>query len=88
MNGPGQLACFNPVTESYEDIPPHNPATKNSHLTDVVEGPDGRLYMPGFPSGDCVAYDRDTGEYGKSRSRRETTSFSPPVSPTADTLAF
>ncbi len=63
MNGPGQLACFNPITESYEDVPPHNPATKNSHLTDVVEGPDGWLYMPGFPSGDCVAYDRDTGEY-------------------------
>ncbi len=63
MNGPGQLACFNPITESYEDVPPHSPSTKNSHLTDVVEGPDGRLYMPGYPSGDCVVYDRSTGEY-------------------------
>ena len=63
MNGPGQLACFNPITESYEDVPPHKPSKKNSHLTDVVEGMDGRLYMPGYPSGDCVIYDRGTGEY-------------------------
>ena len=63
MNGPGQLACFNPITEAYEDVPPHNPATENTHLTDVVEGPDGKLYMPGYPSGDCVVYDRSTGEY-------------------------
>ena len=63
MNGPGQLACFNPMTESWENVPPHRSSTKNSHLTDVVEGPDGRLYMPGYPSGNCVSFDRGTGEY-------------------------
>lgn len=63
MNGPGQLACFNPTTESWEDVPPHRPSAKNTHLTDVVEGPDGRLYMPGYPSGNCVSFDRNTGEY-------------------------
>lgn len=63
MNGPGQLACFNPVTESWEDVPPHRPSMKNSHFTDVVEGPDGRLYMPGYPSGNCVSFDPGTGEY-------------------------
>ncbi len=63
MNGPGQLACFNPTTESWEGVPPHRPSTKNSHLTDVVEGPDGLLYMPGYPSGNCVSFDRGTGEY-------------------------
>ncbi len=63
MNGPGQLACFNPMTESWEGVPPHRPSSKNTHLTDVVEGPDGRLYMPGYPSGNCVSFDRGTGEY-------------------------
>ncbi|MDE2998940.1 MAG: hypothetical protein OXU79_07670 [Gemmatimonadota bacterium] len=63
MNGPGQLACFNPKTESWEAVPTHRPSAKNSHLTDVVEGPDGRLYMPGYPSGNCVSFDRGTGEY-------------------------
>ncbi len=63
MNGPGQLTCFNPMTESWENVPRHRPPKGNSHLTDVVEGPDGRLYMPGFPSGECVVYDPNTGQY-------------------------
>ena len=63
MNGPGQLACFDPVEERFIEVPRYEASRKTSHLTDVVEGPDGRLYMPSFPAGMLVAYDRETGEY-------------------------
>jgi|GEM_PF-2547596 streptogramin lyase len=63
MNGPGQLACFDPVSEKFENLPSYEPTRPVSHLTDVVEGPDNRLYMPGYPSGDLVAFDRSSGVY-------------------------
>ncbi len=63
MNGPGQLACFDPVEERFTEVPRYEASRKTSHLTDVVEGPDGRLYMPSYPAGMLVAYDRNTGEY-------------------------
>jgi streptogramin lyase len=63
MNGPGQLACFNPVSEEFEDVPEYAPTSPVSHLTDVVEGPDNRLYMPSYPAGNLVSFDRQSGEY-------------------------
>ena len=63
MNGPGQLACFDPLTERFASVPTYTPSAPTSHLTDVIEGADGRLYMPSFPAGALVAFDRSTAEY-------------------------
>ncbi|HCR18934.1 MAG TPA: hypothetical protein DIU35_15745 [Candidatus Latescibacteria bacterium] len=61
MNGPGQLACFNPVNEQFESVPEYLPTKPVSHLTDVVEGPDRRLYMPSYPAGNLISYCRESG---------------------------
>ena len=63
MNGPGQLACFDPATDRFLDVPRYSPSSQTSHLTDVVEGSDGRLYMPSYPAGMLVAYDRGSGDF-------------------------
>ena len=65
MNGPGQLACFDPVAEQFEEVPTYEPSRPTTHLTEIVEGPDGRLYMPTYPGGLVIAYDRETREYGE-----------------------
>ena len=89
MNGPGQLACFNPITESYEDVPPHSPSTKNSHLTDVVEGTGRTAVHAGLPLRKLREFRPVVpANTGKSPSRKATISSSPPVSLTADTSAF
>ncbi len=63
MNGPGQLACFDLRTDTFLPVDRYRPTRPTTHLNAVVEGPDGRLYMPANPSGAVVAHDRAKGAY-------------------------
>jgi len=63
MNGPGQLACFDPAREVFEPVPPHRSSRPIVRLCDVVEGPDARLYLPAGAATMLLAYDREARTY-------------------------